>query len=370
MVSALLTSLGDHELAKIESAIEGEKGSELIGTKKKDMLTTVKALRVEAESRILVAQGKGKHERLASSFEIDDRLRSLRRLDPESARSTLQSARTTLSEKAVPSQTFEKQAVKLQNAIDSGFRIPLAEITEVRIALKEDLKSLPKKESANLLKEVMFPIERQFQSLTLGQQRAIETTLTSKDRVVIWQGVAGSGKTYSMRQIVNLAQAKGFEVAGFAPSATAAIQLSRDAGIEATTLQSHLLRREEQSEDSKPKIWIVDEAGMVSANDMLKLLRKAEIFEARVLLVGDTRQLSPIDSGNPFLDFQSKSGTTVVSLDESVRQKDLTLQRAVAKMNEGRVDIAMGLLVDSVPTFITTRSRVDKRVSLVTYFLG
>jgi ATP-dependent exoDNAse (exonuclease V) alpha subunit len=167
-----------------------------------------------------------------------------------------------------------------------------------------------------------------------------------------------------MRQIVEEAARTGVEVRGLAPSAAAAVQLTSEAGIEATTLQSHLLRRETRSES--PKLWIVDEAGMVAAADMHKLLSKAQDSNARVLLVGDTAQLSPIDAGNPFADLQQNTRTTIVRLDESLRQKDPELQKAVAHMNAGDMVKAMETLQNSIHEYkaVSARSAAAARAFL------
>jgi ATP-dependent exoDNAse (exonuclease V) alpha subunit len=189
----------------------------------------------------------------------------------------------------------------------------------------------------------MNPIQKAFLAPTSGQLEAIEKTLLSKDKYIIWQGVAGAGKTYAVRQIVDEAKQNGFEVKGFAPSAAAAQLLSKETGIETETLQGHILKRENlnNSKSLCKTLWIVDEAGMISAKDFQALQTKAEKHNARVLLVGDHRQLSPVDAGNPFLDVQRHTSTTLIHLNKSLRQKDALLQVAVAHINRG--DVAEGV---------------------------
>ncbi len=45
---------------------------------------------------------------------------------------------------------------------------------------------------------------------------------------IAWQGVAGAGKTYALNEVKALAEAPGYVVKGFAPSAKAARVLSED----------------------------------------------------------------------------------------------------------------------------------------------
>jgi ATP-dependent exoDNAse (exonuclease V) alpha subunit len=72
----------------------------------------------------------------------------------------------------------------------------------------------------------------------------------------------------------------------------------------------------------------VDEAGLLSANAAHELLQRAIEERARVILVGDTRQLSAIEAGNPFKSLQ-QAGIQTAHLDESLRQKAPDLQKAV-----------------------------------------
>ena len=110
-------------------------------------------------------------------------------------------------------------------------------------------------------------------TLTQGQRGAIELSAGSCDRILAWQGVAGSGKTYSLKLLKDLAETKGYTVQGFAPSAEAAHTLAKAAHIPSDTVASLLARQVEPSATDKT-IWIVDEAGLLSAKDAHALLQK------------------------------------------------------------------------------------------------
>jgi ATP-dependent exoDNAse (exonuclease V) alpha subunit len=58
------------------------------------------------------------------------------------------------------------------------------------------------------------------------------------------------------------------------------------------------------------EIWIVDEASLLSAKDAHALLQRANEQQARVVLVGDTRQLSAVEAGNTFKSLQA-GGMTI-----------------------------------------------------------
>ena len=170
------------------------------------------------------------------------------------------------------------------------------------------------------------------QTLTKGQRRAIQTTAQSRDQVMAWQGVAGAGETYSLKLLAQLATEQGYAVTGYAPSAEAATVLQTEANIESATVARLLHSR--QSEAAEKAIWIVDEAGLLSAKDAHALLAKAQAEKARVILVGDTRQLSAVEAGNPFKSLQS-AGMQTAYLEESRRQKTDALRTAVVCLAAG-----------------------------------
>ena len=77
-----------------------------------------------------------------------------------------------------------------------------------------------------------------------SQRSVIEQVLNSTDRIQGLQGKAGTGKTTVLSSIREGAEKSGLTVEGFAPTSRAAGQL-REAGIDASTLQSFLARRTE-----------------------------------------------------------------------------------------------------------------------------
>ena len=187
--------------------------------------------------------------------------------------------------------------------------------------------------------------------LTGGQRRALEAMARSADWLIGVQGHAGSGKTTMLRTAAALPGMP--RVHGLAPSAGAARTLHSAAGIETRTLQWFLARFGDLS-DPRRVAWgtetyagtvlVVDEASMVGTAQMAALLRIARTLEvARVVLVGDTRQLRAVDAGQPFRVLQ-KAGMATAVMDEVLRQRDATLAAAVAHVREGRPDLALRTL--------------------------
>ena len=176
-------------------------------------------------------------------------------------------------------------------------------------------------------------------TLTKSQRQAIELSALSRDRLIAWQGVAGSGKTYSLKLFSEFAAQKGYTVRGFAPSAEAAHELAKATNISSDTVASLLVQNSNSPSDAQA-IWIVDEAGLLSAKDAHQLLQRAAAEQARVILVGDTRQLSAVEAGNPFKSLQA-GGIQTAYLEESRRQKTEDLKKAIALIESGQLEKAI-----------------------------
>ena len=174
------------------------------------------------------------------------------------------------------------------------------------------------------------------------QRRAVAIAATTPDQVMAWQGVAGAGKTYALNTLKELAQAQGFEVRGLAPSAEAAHGLGESLGIETETVAG-LLVSQACDQSQRPKLWIVDEAGLLSMKDAHALLKRARLEQARALLVGDTRQLSAVETGNPFKSLQA-GGITTAYLEIHRRQQSQVLRSAVEKVAQGQIVEGIQLL--------------------------
>ncbi|PSN16120.1 conjugative relaxase domain protein, TrwC/TraI family [filamentous cyanobacterium CCT1] len=182
-------------------------------------------------------------------------------------------------------------------------------------------------------------------TLNPEQQNAVEMAVTTPDAVMAWQGVAGAGKTYALSVLKDLAQVQGYVIRGLAPSAEAAHVLGESLGIETTTVAG-LLVSDTPDQAPQPTLWIVDEAGLLSMKDAHALLRRAALEQARVLLVGDTRQLSAVEAGNPFKSLQA-GGMTTAYLETHRRQQNGVLRSAVELVAQGQVSEGIEILAQA-----------------------
>jgi conjugative relaxase-like TrwC/TraI family protein len=177
-----------------------------------------------------------------------------------------------------------------------------------------------------------------------GQRQAVEGTLLSTDRHLAIVGSAGSGKTASLAAIVEQARATGYEIIGAAPSKQAAKELRRAGCDQTMTLEKALLR---EPEDLVAKrLYILDEAGMVSSLDMDRLMQRADQEKARTLLVGDPRQLASVQAGSPFQQLIETESLEVARIDEVQRQIDPVLREITQRFARGD---AVGAVAAATP---------------------
>lgn len=205
-------------------------------------------------------------------------------------------------------------------------------------------------------------VTNSFRSSTLSneQRNAIAASCASTDQVIGWQGSAGAGKTFGLNAFRALAESQGYTVSGYAPSSAAAHELGESLKIQTETVARLLISEPLHEETEQKKLWFVDEAGLLSMKNANELLSKANEQNARVVLVGDTKQLSSVEAGNPFRSLQA-GGMQTYHLDEARRQKNETLRKAVQLVAAGQVEKSIDVLEDS--GHISEISDAEERIS-------
>ena len=137
-------------------------------------------------------------------------------------------------------------------------------------------------------------------TLSDEQQAMVTSLVTSGAGVEVVIGRAGTGKTYALEAARAAWEASGQRVIGAALAARAAAELQSGAGIASTTIDRLLgdLDRPGPLSGLPPKtVVVVDEAGMAGTRKLGRLLDHAARAEAKVVLVGDHRQLPEIEAG-------------------------------------------------------------------------
>ena len=165
-------------------------------------------------------------------------------------------------------------------------------------------------------------IEKAKASRTLSdQQTSALLHLTKAEQISAVVGMAGAGKSYLLGAAREAWEAEGFQVRGAALAGKAAAGLQEDAGIKSQTIHSLLAEIQEgKTELNEKTVLVIDEAGMVGSRQTAKLVDLAEKTGAKLVLVGDDKQLQPVDAGGAFKAIMQKTGAC--ELTEIRRQKD------------------------------------------------
>ncbi|NDK49448.1 Ti-type conjugative transfer relaxase TraA [Rhizobium laguerreae] len=114
-------------------------------------------------------------------------------------------------------------------------------------------------------------------------------------------GLAGAGKSTLLAGARVAWESEGRQVIGAALAGKAAEGLEDSSGIRSRTLASwELIWANGHETLHRGDVLVIDEAGMVSSQQMARVLKIAEEAGAKVVLVGDAMQLQPIQAGAAF----------------------------------------------------------------------
>ena len=147
---------------------------------------------------------------------------------------------------------------------------------------------------------------------------------------------AGTGKTFALDAAREAWQASGVPVFGCALSAKAAGELRDQAAIDTTTIARLTYALEKGAQLARGSVLVVDEAGMVGTRDLARLLDAAEQAQAKLVLVGDDRQLPEIQAGGLFSALADRLGA--IELTEVRRQREAWDRDALAALRDGDLE--------------------------------
>lgn len=253
----------------------------------------------------------------------------------------------------IPYLTKNKELVDLSKGYYTTKTI-LANEKELIEAVKETNaekafeNTLSKKEIRERLEKYN---EGQKYALNKGQMESVELILNSKEQIIGIQGDAGTGKT-SMLKALNSIKNSDTKIIGLSYTGKAAkeIELKTEAermalsseimeqsGIKSRTVASFLESIESEKikkEDYKDSIIIVDESSFLGTKDASKLVSFAKESGAKIVKMGDEKQMKAINAGDPFRLLKHHAEMKTANMDEVLRQETPELKHAVKLLNE------------------------------------
>jgi conjugative relaxase-like TrwC/TraI family protein len=172
------------------------------------------------------------------------------------------------------------------------------------------------------------------------QQAMVRDLCQGGQGVALVVGRAGTGKTFALGMARHAWQLDGYRPLASAPTGIATISLQGEGFEDVATcdrLLSDLDRGQEQL-DART-VLVVDEAGMLGSRKLTRLLEHAQQARAKVVLVGDERQLAAIDAGGGFRALRLRLGAS--ELVENRRQQQAWEREALELVRGGLVEEAV-----------------------------
>ncbi len=182
--------------------------------------------------------------------------------------------------------------------------------------------------------------------LSPEQAEAVRFLTATPGRLKLMNGLAGTGKTSTLKVCREIWEKAGYEVIGATLAGKARKQLERGSGIQSLTLKTlelrmrptlaykikhhgrQLLRAAVKKPTWKLKplainkktVLVIDEAGMVGTAQMARIIEAVSRKGGKLVLVGDAGQLQAIEAGCPFRSLGTRFGCA--ALTQITRQKD------------------------------------------------
>jgi|GEM_PF-2536939 len=173
--------------------------------------------------------------------------------------------------------------------------------------------------------------------LTNEQLGAVNHALSSKDFITVITGGAGTGKTWSIKEVAEGMKEKGISFSAFAPSSAASRQVQREEGFEDATTIADLLQNPKLQDKLKNGVMWIDEAGMVGNKTMNGIIDIAKEQNAMLLLTGDVKQHNSVERGDALRIIQKYGGVKPAVISKIQRQKKEDYKSAVKSISDGKV---------------------------------
>lgn len=168
----------------------------------------------------------------------------------------------------------------------------------------------------NQYQPLAFNYRRINHSLDYEQGKAVEQILSSRNFVTLFRGGAGTGKSYTLRE-VKAGLVKSHRVVHvLAPQRQQVADLERDGFTGAQTVSAFLTQKSMR----RGAVVLVDEAGQIGGEQMLRLLDYVQINEGRVILSGDTHQHGAVEASDALRAIEKYAGLGYAELTNIRRQ--------------------------------------------------
>jgi conjugative relaxase-like TrwC/TraI family protein len=172
------------------------------------------------------------------------------------------------------------------------------------------------------------------------QQAMVRDLCQGGQGVAVVVGRAGTGKTFALGIARHAWQLDGYRLLAAAPTGIATMSLQGEGFEDVATCDRLLGDLDRGREQLDPRtVLVVDEAGMLGSRKLTRLLEHAQQAQAKVVLVGDDRQLAAIDAGGGFRALRLRLGAS--ELTKNRRQQQAWERDALDLIRSGLVEEAV-----------------------------
>ena len=159
--------------------------------------------------------------------------------------------------------------------------------------------------------------------LTDEQKASVYFVLSETGGLACIVGQAGTGKSASAGAYVRAFQAAGRRVIGTSTSQAATDNLKKEAGIEGMNT-AELLHALDSGRLALTvtDVIVLDEAGMVGAKTFRRIQKHVDLAGAKLVAVGDPKQLQAIEAGSPFAQLCASFGAAEITQIQRQRNQE------------------------------------------------
>ena len=194
-------------------------------------------------------------------------------------------------------------------------------------------------------------------SLSAEQTVAVEKILRSRDFITLFRGGAGTGKSFTLKEVERGLTAAGHPVAVLAPQRQQVQDLQAE-GLRADTL-AHFLQQKQLAQDA---VVIVDEAGQIGARQLGELIRLVRANRGRLILSGDTRQHGAVAASDALRAIEKHAGLKPAVI-QTIRRQDPKLGESTQQRTFIRAyrKAVMSLVTLHAPAAFTSNTVLQRR---------
>ncbi len=163
------------------------------------------------------------------------------------------------------------------------------------------------------------------ETLSPEQKTAVGKILKSRDFIALFRGGAGTGKSFTLKEVERGLTAAGRPVVVLAPQRQQVRDLQAD-GLCAETLARFL----EVKQLARGAVVIVDEAGQIGGRQLRDLIRLVQANGGRIVLSGDTRQHGAVAASDALRAIEKHSGLKPAEI-HTIRRQDPKLGKSTSE---------------------------------------